>query len=103
MSDNSNRRKHLRMSIVLDVELNHPELGSEACKTKDLSDGGLFIKTEQADTLTVGQEVAVRLKATLGDGKNAPQVPMIVRRVTEDGIGLEFSDRNEELDEPSVH
>lgn len=88
----SENRRHARMNISLKVELNHPELGAHTLQTKDMSDGGLFVYYPEPVEFQVGHTVTVQVAALLGDGEEAPIVPMEIRRVCDVGLGLQFVD-----------
>ena len=87
---NSELRRHLRIGLTIDIELTLPEQGVVQVRTKNISDGGLFLVVESIQLPAVGTEVKVRLKNQLGDGEEPPINRAVVVRHESDGIGLEF-------------
>ncbi len=53
------KRRHKRSSIQLDVELVYPEGGSSRVKTRDLSIGGLFVEAMGNQPPKVGTSLTV--------------------------------------------
>ena len=89
MSTNDNR-KHLRIGLVVDIELTLPEKGLVIVRTKNISDGGLFLILDDIEMPPIGTEVQVRLQNQLGDGEEPPVNRAMVVRNEGNGIGLEF-------------
>ena len=85
MSDN---RKSSRLGIELDVELVMNEL-LYSLQTRDLSNGGVFLKKGDHDLPPKGAVVKLRVKSNLADGE-PPLVKAEVVRVEDDGIALAF-------------
>lgn len=90
MTTSSEQRKHLRIGLVVDIELSLPEKGRVTVRTKNISDGGLFLILDEVELPPIGTEVQVRLKNQLGDGEDPPINRAMVVRSDPDGIGLEF-------------
>jgi hypothetical protein len=86
----SELRRHLRIGLVIDIELTLPNSEVMQVRTKNISDGGLFLVLVGAQMPVVGTEVKVRLKNQLGDGEEPPINRALVVRHESDGIGLEF-------------
>ena len=86
----SEQRKHLRIGLVVDIELTLPEQAPVDVRTKNISDGGLFLILDDIEMPAVGTEVQVRLKNQLGDGEEPPINRARVVRHEDDGVGLEF-------------
>jgi len=84
------QRKHLRIGLIVDIELTLPEQGQITVRTKNISDGGLFLILDSIELPPLGTEVQVRLKNQLGDGDEPPVNRAMVVRAEENGIGLEF-------------
>lgn len=81
-------RKHERTDLEADVELRHPSLGSMVLKSRDVSDGGLFLVANgTAELPPIGSMVEVR---ALVFGDAAPILKAKVVRVAPDGIGLMY-------------
>ena len=88
----ADQRKHPRVGFVVDVELTIPDHDPIVVRTKNVSDGGLFIVIDDTEMPPVGTEVTVRLKNQLGDGEEPPLNRALVVRKGPDGIGLAFVD-----------
>ncbi len=86
----SENRKHLRIGLVVEIELNTPEQGLINVSTRNISDGGLYLILDDIELPPVGTEVQVRLKNQLGDGEEPPLNRAKVVRHEPDGIGLVF-------------
>ena len=86
----SENRKHLRIGLVVDIELTLQGEDPIEVRTKNISDGGLFLVLDQIELPPVGTEVMVRLKNQLGDGEEPPINRAMVVRHDPDGIGLQF-------------
>ncbi len=80
-------RKYRRTRITFEVELMHPMCGNLLLKTRDISDGGIFLIAESDILLEVGHIVEVQVK---GMNQQAPIVKMEVVRVEDEGMGLRF-------------
>lgn len=83
-------RKHLRIGLVVDIELSLPDAEPVNVRTKNISDGGLYLLLDDIQLPPVGSEVKVRLKNQLGDGEEPPVNRARVVRHETGGIGLEF-------------
>ena len=84
------QRKHLRIGLVVEIELTFPGEQPIHVRTRNISDGGLFLILDEIETPELGTEVQVRLKNKLGDGEEPPVNRARVVRHDKDGIGLEF-------------
>jgi hypothetical protein len=40
------RREHTRHPLIVDIKISHPDIGELIVKTKNISDGGVFILVE---------------------------------------------------------
>ncbi|WP_428634740.1 PilZ domain-containing protein [Sedimenticola sp.] len=83
----NNRREHLRHPLTVDVKISHPDIGELIVKTKDISDGGLFILVEPADMPPIGEIVQGQVQ---GEAEDLPIVTMKIVRTEDDGLGLQF-------------
>ena len=84
------QRKHLRIGLIVDIELTLPGEEQLTVRTKNISDGGLFLVLDNVELPPMGTEVQVRLKNQLGDGDEPPVNRAMVVRSESGGIGLEF-------------
>lgn len=84
-------RKHLRIGLIVEIELTLPDKGLVNVRTRNISDGGLYLFLDEVEKLPpLGTEVTVRLKNQLGDGEEPPTNRAKVVRHENDGVGLEF-------------
>lgn len=86
----SENRKHLRIGLGVDIELTMPGHDPITVRTRDISDGGLYLVLDETHMPPVGSEVTVQLKNQLGDGEEPPTNRARVVRHEPDGVGLEF-------------
>jgi len=80
-------RQYVRTSLTSKVKLTHPDTGTIEVKTKDISDGGIYVLSAMSDLPPVGSQVKVQLIDTPFE---APVLDMILVRYEPDGIGLKF-------------
>jgi len=85
-------RKHLRIGLIVEIELTVPGQDMVCVNTRNISDGGLYLILDDIQLPDIGSEVQVRLKNQLGDGEEPPINRARVVRHEPDGIGLEFLD-----------
>ncbi len=83
-------RKHLRIGLIVDIELTLPGQDMINVRTRNISDGGLYLILDDIELPSVDTEVKVRLKNQLGDGEEPPINRAKVVRHEPDGIGLVF-------------
>jgi hypothetical protein len=87
-----NQRQSERIPVTLEVEVTHPNLGKFILHTRDVSDGGLFLRYGgNAVRPTVDMEVTVQLTQKL-EGEPAPVVRGKVIRVTSEGFAVRYLD-----------
>jgi len=80
-------RQYVRTSLTSKVKLTHPDTGTIEVKTKDISDGGIYVLSAMSDLPPVGSQVKVQLIDTPFE---APVLDMIIVRIEPNGIGLKF-------------
>ncbi|NOQ79761.1 MAG: PilZ domain-containing protein [Gammaproteobacteria bacterium] len=80
-------RQHIRTALTSSVKLTHPDTGTIEVKTKDISDGGIYILSTITNLPPVGSQVKVQLIDTPFE---APVLDMLIVRVDPHGIGLKF-------------
>ena len=83
----SEKRKHVRTTVSAAVQLMHPSFGSLSMKTRDMSNGGVFLFTGARIELPVGTEVSIQAQEMMVE---APIVKAKILRVEADGVALEF-------------
>lgn len=86
----SENRKHLRIGLGVEIELTVPGQDPVTVRTRDISDGGLYLVLDETNMPAVGSEVTVQLKNQLGDGEEPPANRARVVRREPNGVGLEF-------------
>ena len=85
------KRKHRRSSIQLDVDLVYPEGGSSRVKTRDLSIDGLFVEAIGNQPPKVGTPLTVTfLSVPYQSGTYSLKAR--VQRLTHNGIAMTFID-----------
>lgn len=85
----SESRQHVRTMLTSSVKLTHPDTGTIEVKTKDISDGGIYLLSGITNLPPVGSQVKVQLIDTPFE---APVLDMIIVRLDHNGIGLKFLD-----------
>lgn len=83
----ANNRKHPRNPFEVNIKIWHPDFGEKIVKTKDVSEGGLFIITEPTKMPPIGEIIEGQIQGMMID---LPIVKMKIVRTVEDGVGLEF-------------
>jgi len=83
-------RKHLRIGLIVEIELTLPGQSMINVRTRNISDGGLYLILDDIELPDIDTEVKVRLKNQLGDGEEPPINRAKVVRHEQDGIGLVF-------------
>lgn len=78
------QRQFERTDQEVDIEVTHPELGVMKMKTKDTSDGGMYVLLEGNDAISVGSMVSVRYLNEPG----SESLSMLVVRNDGEGLGL---------------
>lgn len=86
MNDN---RKHIRTRLTSSVKLTHPDVGTIEVKTRDISDGGIYLLSAITNLPPIGSQVKVQLIDTPFE---APVLDMRIVRLEDEGIGLVFLD-----------
>jgi len=86
-------RESPRVQLPFEVELSHPSLGRIRTVARDISETGIFVRLSPSG-LRAGAKLKVTvLNAALVESNPTPTVDMEVVRVTEDGLGLKFTNR----------
>ncbi len=82
-----NNRQHPRNPFEVRVKISHPAIGEKIVKTRDISEGGLFIVAEPTEMPPIGEIVTGQI---LGMMEDPPIVKMKIVRTEEQGLGLQF-------------
>ena len=90
-STNSGRdkRRHERLPLCVKIRITHNSLGSVVIKTRDISDGGVYLVGDELEMLPTGSVVEGQIQDEYGE---RPVVKMEVVRVDSEGAGLRFLD-----------
>lgn len=83
------KRRHPRVPITCSIKISHQSIGERVLKTRDISDGGVFLVTEHIETLSVGVVVEGQAQGMMDD---APVLRMEVVRLDSEGMGLKYLD-----------
>jgi hypothetical protein len=79
------KRRSPRIDLEDNILLSHPDVGTLCLKTRDVSDGGVYLFTADFP-LSEGDEVVLQSQAM----PDAPQVRARICRRDPQGIGLQF-------------
>lgn len=83
----SEQRQHPRTALTLKVKISHDTMESVVLVTRDISESGIFIVTDETEMPPVGSVVQGQVQGEMDD---PPIVQMEVVRVEPDGVGLRF-------------
>ncbi|MAL98393.1 PilZ domain-containing protein [Hydrocarboniclastica marina] len=83
----TNRREFARTAMNASVKVCHPLIGEAIYKTRDISDGGIYVVAESDRYPPLGDHVQVQVQ---GLPVAAPTVTMEIVRHGGDGYGLQF-------------
>jgi len=85
----TNSRKHPRIPLPLQVEVLVEDQAPVIMKTRDMSDGGVFLEENKNLVLQMGVKLTIKVLETM-HGEEPPEIPATVVRVTDDGFGVQF-------------
>lgn len=80
-------RRYIRTPMKCQLKVWHELFGELVVSTRDISDGGVFLLTEQIEMPPVGEVLKGQVQ---GLATAAPVVEMRIVRVESTGIGLKF-------------
>ncbi len=81
------KRRHVRTSFACRIKIAHDSVGELLVKTRDISDGGVFVVLEPEQIPPVGTRLTGQVQGLMDD---APILQMDVVRVEPQGVGLRF-------------
>ena len=81
------KRRHIRTSLACRIKITHEGIGDLIVKTRDISDGGVFVVLEPDQVPQIGSHVTGQVQGLMDD---APVLEMEVVRVEPSGVGLRF-------------
>ncbi|MFL9813827.1 PilZ domain-containing protein [Stutzerimonas sp. VN223-3] len=84
---NANQRQYPRASMKCRIRISHESFGEVFAHTRDLSDGGVYVKHPQLTELQPGMIVRGQVQDL---PIPAPELQMEVMRVDAEGAGLRF-------------
>ncbi|CAD5106760.1 PilZ domain-containing protein [Zestomonas carbonaria] len=89
----SNQRQHPRTPMKCRIRISHPSFGELVAQTRDLSDGGVYVRHVDLLALPLGAEVTGQVQDLPIE---APILRMRVMRVDAEGVGLRFCSEEDE-------
>ncbi|RYZ82182.1 MAG: PilZ domain-containing protein [Moraxellaceae bacterium] len=81
------KRKHIRTPLQCKIKIVHDSVGELIVKTRDISDGGVFVILDANQVPPIGTHVTGQVQGLMDD---APILEMEVVRVEPTGVGLRF-------------
>lgn len=85
-SDQDQRNDH-RTPIKVQVKVHHPSIGDVLVQTRDISDSGIFLLTEDIEVPEIGTIVEGQVQGMDVEG---PILKLEIVRMEPAGIGLKF-------------
>ncbi|MBE9568806.1 MAG: PilZ domain-containing protein [Proteobacteria bacterium] len=89
-----NLRQFPRKEIQIEVELSFLEDDSRTVITRDMSEGGLFMRLKDTEHYPMGEMVNLRFKDPLSEYADTQKDGIIVRH-TDDGIAVAYVEIDE--------
>ena len=86
-----NNRRHERHDIQIKISLTLIDNPIQLMKTRDLSDGGMFIATDTPSDFPLGEMVHIEYKNPLA-GDAETEVDAVIVRIANNGVGVAFVD-----------
>jgi len=83
----SNQRRHPRIPLKCRIKISHESFGELIAQTRDLSDGGVFIRHPQLVGLAIGTLISGQVQDLPIE---APVLRMQVMRTEGEGVGVRF-------------
>lgn len=83
----ANQRQYPRAPMKCRIRISHESFGEVLAHTRDLSDGGVYVKHPELTSLQLGMIVSGQVQDL---PIPAPVLQMEVMRVDADGVGLRF-------------
>lgn len=86
MNDRDQRRS-IRTPLACRIKIMHEDIGELLVKTRDISDGGVFVIIDPENIPAVGTVVTGQVQGLMDE---APILAMEVVRIEPQGVGLRF-------------
>ncbi|WP_027330354.1 PilZ domain-containing protein [Marinimicrobium agarilyticum] len=83
----SDKRQFVRTPFACRIKIQHESIGELMVKTRDISDGGVFVILDPDKVPPIGSIVTGQVQGMPGE---APVLDMEVVRAEPDGVGLKF-------------
>lgn len=81
------KRRHVRTSFTCRIKIAHDSVGELLVKTRDISDGGVFVVLEPEQIPPIGTRLTGQVQGLMDE---APTLQLEVVRVEPAGVGLRF-------------
>jgi len=88
----SEQRRHPRTALALEVKISHESMESVVLVTRDISESGIFIVTDDVALPPIGVVLEGQVQ---GEMEDPPIVQMEVVRIEPNGVGLRFIEDRE--------
>ncbi len=85
----SNKRQYARTPLPITVEVTVEDEDPVIMKTRDVSDGGVFLESNENAILQMGMKVSIQVIEKM-PGEQASEISATVVRVTDDGFAVQF-------------
>ncbi|HSX51546.1 MAG TPA: PilZ domain-containing protein [Cellvibrio sp.] len=89
--NSKDQRRHVRTAFACRIKITHESVGELLVKTRDISDGGVFVVLEPDQIPPVGTLLTGQVQGLMDD---APVLQLEVVRVEPTGVGLRFVQEN---------
>ena len=89
MTMSEKKRKYPRTEIKVNVDLSFSDQASRIVKTRDISEGGMFLVIDHPERYPLGEMVHVHYLDPLNDEADTFKDAVVVR-TTNNGIGISF-------------
>ena len=84
-----NHRKYARHEIQVDVQLSYLDHSALHVRTRDISEGGMFLAIKDTSEYPLGEMVHLVYSDPTHDDLNT-EMDAIIVRVADDGLGIAF-------------
>lgn len=85
--NSKDKRRHVRTTFACRIKIAHESVGELLVKTRDISDGGVFVVLEPEQIPPIGTRLTGQVQGLMDD---APILQLEVVRVEPAGVGLRF-------------
>lgn len=85
----SNKRRFPRLPLPMTVDVTVADHGAVQMKTRDISDGGVFLEENENIILQMGVKLTIKVIENM-QGEEAAEISATVVRVTDDGVAVKF-------------